>query len=48
MDYKGRENHVLVMHVEPGMQVHANQADEVFKRVGDMSFGDYEALLCLT
>lgn len=37
VDYKGRENHVLLMHVEPSMQVHANQADEVFMRVGDKS-----------
>jgi len=36
-DYKGRENHILLMHVEPSMQVHANQADEVFMRVGDKS-----------
>lgn len=37
VDYKGRENHVLLMHAEPSMQVHANQADEVFMRVGDKS-----------
>lgn len=37
VDYKGRENHVLLMQVEPSMQVHANQADEVFMRVGDKS-----------
>jgi len=37
VDFKGRENHVLLMHVEPGMQVYANQADEVFMRVGDKS-----------
>ena len=29
-DFKGRANHVLLMHVEPSMEVHANQADEVF------------------
>ena len=32
-DFKGRANHVLLMHVEPSMEVHANQADEVFMRV---------------
>lgn len=37
VDYKGRENHVLLMHIEPSMEVHANQADEVFMRVGDKS-----------
>lgn len=37
VDYKGRKNHVLLMHVEPSMEVHANQADEVFMRVGDKS-----------
>ena len=36
-DFKGRENHVLLMHIEPSMEVHANQADEVFMRVGDKS-----------
>lgn len=37
IDFKGRENHVLLIHVEPSMEVHANQADEVFMRVGDKS-----------
>ena len=37
IDFKGRENHVLLMHIEPSMEVHANQADEVFMRVGDKS-----------
>ncbi|MCM1257626.1 MAG: putative DNA binding domain-containing protein [Roseburia sp.] len=37
IDFQGRENHVLLMHVEPSMEVHANQADEVFMRVGDKS-----------
>ena len=37
IDYKGRKNHVLVMHIEPSPQVHANQADEVYFRVGDKS-----------
>ncbi len=35
IDDKGRDNHVLLMHIEPSMEVHANQADEVFMRVGD-------------
>ena len=37
IDYKGRENHVVLMHIEPSMAVHANQADEAFLRVGDKS-----------
>ena len=37
IDYLGRKNHVIVMHVEPSMYVHANQADEVYLRVGDQS-----------
>ena len=37
VDEKGRENHVLVMHVDASPQVHANQADDVFLRVGDKS-----------
>lgn len=37
MDNKGQLNHVLLMHVYPSTQVHANQADEVYLRVGDKS-----------
>lgn len=37
LDQKGRKNHVLVMHIDPSPQVHANQLDEVFLRVGDKS-----------
>ena len=37
IDFKGRNYHVLLMHIEPSMEVHANQADEVFMRVGDKS-----------
>lgn len=37
VDEKGRENHVLVMHIDASLQVHANQADDVFLRVGDKS-----------
>ena len=37
VDEKGRKNHVLVMHVDASPQVHANQADDVFLRVGDKS-----------
>ena len=33
VDEKGRENHVLVMHIDASPQVHANQADDVFLRV---------------
>ena len=37
IDEKGRENHVIVMHIDASPQVHANQADDVFLRVGDKS-----------
>lgn len=36
-DEKGGDNHVLLMHVPASPQLHANQADEVFWRVGDKS-----------
>ena len=36
-DVNGNPNRVLVMHVEPSMRVHANQADDAFYRVGDKS-----------
>ena len=37
MDVNGLPNRMLVMHVEPSMKVHANQADDAFYRVGDKS-----------
>ena len=37
IDVGGNTNRVLVMHVEPSMRVHANQADDAFYRVGDKS-----------
>ena len=37
VDRAGKDNHVLVFHIEPSMRVYANQADEVFLRVGDKS-----------
>lgn len=37
IDYMGRDNHVIVMHIESSPQTHANQADEVYLRVGDKS-----------
>ena len=36
-DYRGRPNHIIIMRVAPSMKVHANQADEVFYRMGDKS-----------
>ena len=36
-DAKGQPNHTLIMHIFPSPQVHANQADEVYMRVGDKS-----------
>ncbi len=35
IDYKGRENHVMVMYIEPSPQVHADQSGEIYLRVGD-------------
>ena len=37
IDAKGRENRVLLMFVPASSRLHANQADEVFWRVGDKS-----------
>lgn len=37
IDSEGRENHITLMQIEPSVEVHANQADEVFMRVGDKS-----------
>lgn len=37
IDRNGQHNHVLVFHLEPGLRVYANQADEVFLRIGDKS-----------
>ena len=31
-DAKGQSNHILIMHVFPSPQVHANQADEVYQQ----------------
>lgn len=48
IDEKGVPNHILVMHVDPSAQLHANQADEVFLRVGDKSKKlNFEQRLCL-
>lgn len=37
IDMNGNCNHILLFHIEPGLRVYANQADEVFLRVGDKS-----------
>lgn len=37
MDANGRSNHIVLMNVPQSMMVHANQADDVFYRVGDKS-----------
>ncbi|MCD7745247.1 MAG: hypothetical protein LUI13_08225 [Lachnospiraceae bacterium] len=34
---EGKPNHILIMHVIQSNQLHANQADEVYYRVGDKS-----------
>jgi len=36
-DQNGKPNHILLMHVLPSSQVIANQADDVFLRIGDKS-----------
>ncbi|MCM1498242.1 MAG: putative DNA binding domain-containing protein [Clostridium sp.] len=36
-DSQGRDNHVILLHIEPSLAVHANQADEAYLRVGDKS-----------
>lgn len=36
-DDKGRDNHIILMHIELSSHVHFNQADEVYLRVGDKS-----------
>ena len=36
-DKNGNDNHVLVFTIQPSLKVFANQADEVFLRVGDRS-----------
>jgi len=36
-DMQGRDDHVLLFHIEASIQMHANQSDEVFVRVGDRS-----------
>ena len=36
-DKDGNENHILLMHIPASSELHANQADETFMRVGDKS-----------
>lgn len=37
IDDKGGKNNIIIMHIEPSMAAHANQADEAYLRVGDKS-----------
>lgn len=37
IDSEGKPNHVLLLHIPASATLHANQADEVFMRVGDSS-----------
>ena len=37
VNYQGKPDHVLLMHIEASPMLHANQADEAFLRVGDKS-----------
>mgnify|MGYP000867818735 CR=1 FL=1 len=37
VNYEGKPDHVLLMHIEASPLLHANQADEAFLRVGDKS-----------
>ena len=36
-DYSGKENRILLMHIPASGQLHTNQADDCFMRVGDKS-----------
>ena len=36
-DYEGRENRILLMHIPASGQLHTNQADDCFMRMGDKS-----------
>ena len=36
-DKDGNENHILLMHIPASSELHANQADEAFMRIGDKS-----------
>ena len=36
-DYAGNKNHLLLMHIPQSPDLHANQADECFYRIGDKS-----------
>ena len=36
-DKDGNDNHILLMHIPASSELHANQADEAFMRVGDKS-----------
>lgn len=36
-DNNGRKNHILLIHVDASPKLHANQADEVYLRIGDKS-----------
>lgn len=37
MDKDGNDNHILLMHIPASSELHANQADEAYMRVGDKS-----------
>lgn len=37
IDVKGNPNHILIMYVMQSNQLHVNQADEVYYRIGDKS-----------
>ena len=36
-DKNGNENHILLMYIPASSELHANQADEAYMRVGDKS-----------
>lgn len=37
IDHEGKDNRILLMHIPASGQLHTNQADECFMRVGDKS-----------
>lgn len=37
MNHEGKDDHILVFHVEPSSKIHSTTADEVYLRIGDKS-----------
>ena len=37
IDSDGKDNHIVLMHIEPSLELHRTQADEAYLRIGDKS-----------